>query len=149
MGELMTTEELAKYLGMHQDVLRRMARAGRLPCFKLFGTRFRFRKPEIDEWIEVQRHVAQRRKEEQAEQIAEANRRAGIRANPTLSRLAELYGVSRSYYSQVRHGKIKKGKKLGPDWRQLQRGRERYRAAEQAGEDSTQQDMNDHETEVG
>jgi len=116
MGELMTTEELAEYLGMHQDVLRRMARAGRLPCYKLFGTRFRFRKSEIDEWIEAQRHMAERRREEKAEQIAEANRRAGIRANPTLSRLAELAGVSRSYYSQVMHGRIKKPKKLPRHW---------------------------------
>ncbi len=56
MSGMMTIEQLAEYLSINRDVLRRKARQGVLPCYKI-GGRFRFYKSEIDEWIQKQRYT--------------------------------------------------------------------------------------------
>ena len=45
--EVVTVEELAKYLRIHPYTVRRLARAGKLPGFKI-GGQWRFKKEEID-----------------------------------------------------------------------------------------------------
>ena len=47
--EVLTAEEVAEYLRIHPYTLRRLARAGKLPGFKI-GGQWRFRKDEIDAW---------------------------------------------------------------------------------------------------
>ena len=42
-----TVEELAKYLKFHEYTIRRLARSGKIPSFKV-GGQWRFRKDEID-----------------------------------------------------------------------------------------------------
>jgi len=47
--EVLTAEEVAEYLRIHPYTLRRLARAGKLPGFKI-GGQWRFRKDKIDQW---------------------------------------------------------------------------------------------------
>lgn len=50
--DIMTAEELAKYLGIHRGTVYRKARNKQLPGFKPGGRgEWRFKKSIIDEWI--------------------------------------------------------------------------------------------------
>ena len=53
-GELMTLPEVAQYLGLAERTIYLWAQLGRLPAFKL-GSSWRFRKSEVDGWLETQR----------------------------------------------------------------------------------------------
>ena len=53
-GELMTLPEVAQYLGLAERTIYLWAQLGRLPAFKL-GSAWRFRKSEVDGWLETQR----------------------------------------------------------------------------------------------
>ncbi|MCB1563970.1 MAG: helix-turn-helix domain-containing protein [Alphaproteobacteria bacterium] len=56
--DVMTIRELAAYLKMAEKMLYRLAAQGKIPGFKVGGA-WRFRKSEIDKWIETQeRNVA-------------------------------------------------------------------------------------------
>lgn len=52
-SEMMTLRELAAYLKMPEKTLYRLAAEGKVPGFKV-GASWRFRKSEIDKWIERQ-----------------------------------------------------------------------------------------------
>lgn len=45
--EVMTAEEIAEYLRIHPYTVRRLARAGKLPGFKI-GGQWRFNRKELD-----------------------------------------------------------------------------------------------------
>lgn len=47
--EILTAQEVAEYLRIHPYTVKRLARAGKLPGFKV-GGQWRFRKDEIDAW---------------------------------------------------------------------------------------------------
>jgi len=47
---VMTLKETAEYLNVHKDTLRRRAKNGTIPAFKI-GTDWRFYKSSIDSWI--------------------------------------------------------------------------------------------------
>ncbi len=49
--ELMTIEDVAKYLKLSVYTIRAMLREKRIPGFKL-GKMWRFKKERIDQWIE-------------------------------------------------------------------------------------------------
>ncbi|MCB9973745.1 MAG: helix-turn-helix domain-containing protein [Rhodospirillales bacterium] len=51
--DVMTIRELAAYLKMAEKTLYRLAAQGKIPGFKVGGA-WRFRKSEIDKWIETQ-----------------------------------------------------------------------------------------------
>ena len=53
-SELMTLPQVASYLGMAERTIYMWAQQGKLPAFKL-GASWRFRKVEIDAWLETQR----------------------------------------------------------------------------------------------
>jgi excisionase family DNA binding protein len=53
----MTVREIADYLNVDEKTVYRLAKAGKLPGFKVAGT-WRFRKGDIDEWIERQKLAA-------------------------------------------------------------------------------------------
>ena len=53
-SELMSLPEVAKYLGMAERTIYMWAQQGRVPAFKL-GASWRFRRTEIDSWLETQR----------------------------------------------------------------------------------------------
>ena len=53
-SELMTLPQIARYLGMAERTIYLWAQQGRIPAFKL-GASWRFRKSEIDAWLETQR----------------------------------------------------------------------------------------------
>ena len=48
---VLTPEEAAAFLKMPVDVLRKRARAGELPSFKM-GSLWRFRVADLDAWVE-------------------------------------------------------------------------------------------------
>jgi excisionase family DNA binding protein len=48
-GSIYTAEEIAKYLRVHPYTVKRLARANKIPGFKV-GGQWRFRKDEIDRW---------------------------------------------------------------------------------------------------
>ncbi len=48
-GETYTAEEIAKYLRVHPYTVKRLARAGKIPGFKI-GDQWRFDVKEIEEW---------------------------------------------------------------------------------------------------
>ena len=52
-SDMMTIRELASYLKMAEKTLYRLASEGKVPGFKV-GAAWRFRKSEIDKWIERQ-----------------------------------------------------------------------------------------------
>ncbi|MFA5867774.1 MAG: helix-turn-helix domain-containing protein [Actinomycetota bacterium] len=51
---IMTVNELAKYLRLHEQTVYKMAKDGRLPAYKV-GNRWRFKKDMIDSWLRDQR----------------------------------------------------------------------------------------------
>jgi excisionase family DNA binding protein len=53
-SELMILSEVADYLGMAERTIYQYAQEGRIPAFKI-GTSWRFRRSEIDGWLESQR----------------------------------------------------------------------------------------------
>ena len=53
----MTVREVANYLNVDEKTVYRLAQKGDLPGFKVAGT-WRFKRDDIDQWIEDQKHVA-------------------------------------------------------------------------------------------
>ncbi len=68
IDEIMTIEEVARYLSLHELTVRRLARDGEIPAFKI-GRQWRVKKALLDRWIEreamrnVQERPSQERKE--------------------------------------------------------------------------------------
>ncbi|HMN12195.1 MAG TPA: helix-turn-helix domain-containing protein [Bellilinea sp.] len=52
-GEVLTLKEVAAYLKVDDRTIYRLAASKKIPAFKVGGT-WRFRKADIDEWIEAQ-----------------------------------------------------------------------------------------------
>jgi excisionase family DNA binding protein len=51
--EILTLQEVSKYLRVSKDTIYRLAWGKAIPCFKVGGN-WRFRKSKIDEWLEKQ-----------------------------------------------------------------------------------------------
>ena len=51
MDQIMTIEEVARYLSLHELTVRRLAREGEIPAFKI-GRQWRVKKTLLDRWIE-------------------------------------------------------------------------------------------------
>jgi excisionase family DNA binding protein len=60
MDALMTIEEVASYLRLSKDTVYRMAQVGKIPAHKV-GAQWRFRREDVDRWLEERRNVAERR----------------------------------------------------------------------------------------
>lgn len=52
--EILTLEEVAKYLKLAKKTAYRLAAEGKLPGFKVGGS-WRFKKEDVHDWIEVQK----------------------------------------------------------------------------------------------
>lgn len=61
VDEIMTIEEVARYLSLHELTVRRLARDGEIPAFKI-GRQWRVKKALLDRWIEreAMRNVQER-----------------------------------------------------------------------------------------
>ncbi len=55
MEELLTLEELAKYLKISKHTLYKMLEKRKIPAFKV-ANQWRFKKSDIDKWLEKQRN---------------------------------------------------------------------------------------------
>ena len=60
IDEIMTIEEVARYLSLHELTVRRLAREGEIPAFKI-GRQWRVKKALLDRWIEreAMRNISQ------------------------------------------------------------------------------------------
>ena len=56
LDSLMTLEEMAAYLRLSRDTVYRMVQKGKIPASKV-GTQWRFRKIEVDEWLEANKNL--------------------------------------------------------------------------------------------
>lgn len=58
--QIMTIEEVARYLSLHELTVRRLAREGEIPAFKI-GRQWRVKKALLDRWIEreVMRNIGE------------------------------------------------------------------------------------------
>ena len=54
MEELLTLEELAKYLKISKPTLYKMVEKGKIPALKI-ANQWRFKKSDINRWLEKQR----------------------------------------------------------------------------------------------
>lgn len=61
----MTLDEVAEYLRLSRSKLYDMAQGGEIPCSKVAG-RWRFFRPEVDEWMLRQRPGASHENEDQS-----------------------------------------------------------------------------------
>ena len=50
MAEIMTTKELGEYLRLHPITICKLSKEGKIPSVRI-GSRWRFDKEVIDEWI--------------------------------------------------------------------------------------------------
>ena len=57
-NDLMTLDEVAAYLRLSKDTAYRMVQKGNLPASKV-GVQWRFRKADVDKWLEVNKNVAE------------------------------------------------------------------------------------------
>lgn len=57
--QVMDAEGVAEYLGLHPETVRRFAREGKVPAYKIGGT-WRFKRDAIDLWAESQRFGAKK-----------------------------------------------------------------------------------------
>ena len=55
--EVMTISDVATFLKVNEKTIYRLVKAGRIPAFKVAGT-WRFKKTDIDAWIEEQKPTA-------------------------------------------------------------------------------------------
>ena len=53
--EILTIQELAEYLKLNEKTAYRLAGEGKLPGFKVGGS-WRFKRVDIEQWIEQQKH---------------------------------------------------------------------------------------------
>jgi len=51
MDKWLTLEQIAEYLQMSTSSIYKMAQAGKIPAYKV-GRQWRFKKEEIDQWVE-------------------------------------------------------------------------------------------------
>ena len=51
VSEIMTIEQVARYLSLHELTVRRLARDGEIPAFKV-GRQWRVKREFVDRWIE-------------------------------------------------------------------------------------------------
>jgi excisionase family DNA binding protein len=51
VSEIMTIEQVARYLSLHELTVRRLAREGEIPAFKV-GRQWRVKRELLDSWIE-------------------------------------------------------------------------------------------------
>jgi excisionase family DNA binding protein len=60
VDQIMTIEEVARYLSLHELTVRRLAREGEIPAFKI-GRQWRVKKNLLDRWIEreVMRNIGE------------------------------------------------------------------------------------------
>ena len=61
MQALMTLAEVAEYLRLSKDSVYRMAQSGKIPASKV-GTQWRFRRDEVDRWLEENKNTMTRGK---------------------------------------------------------------------------------------
>jgi len=59
MDKWLTLEQIAEYLQMSTSSIYKMAQAGKIPSYKV-GRQWRFRKEEIDAWVEKRKVVRQK-----------------------------------------------------------------------------------------
>lgn len=59
----MTVRDVAQYLKVDEKTVYRLAQRGELPGFKVAGT-WRFKREDIDAWIEEQKERAAEKKDE-------------------------------------------------------------------------------------
>ena len=59
-GDILTIKEVAEYLKVTERTLYRLAQEGGIPAFKV-GSSWRFKRTDIDEWIEGQKTGSNRR----------------------------------------------------------------------------------------
>lgn len=52
-SEILNAKQAAAFLGVHPQTIRKMARSGQIPCFKM-GTDWRFRKEALVQWADAQ-----------------------------------------------------------------------------------------------
>ena len=50
MGQVLTLKEVATYLKVSKDTIKRHVKKGNIPCFKI-GRNYRFDKDVIDAWL--------------------------------------------------------------------------------------------------
>lgn len=60
--QIMTVKDVASYLKLNERTVYRMATSAKIPAFKV-GTSWRFKKEEIDSWIEQQHNQTANTKE--------------------------------------------------------------------------------------
>ena len=60
--QIMTVKDVASYLKINERTVYRMAMSAKIPAFKV-GTSWRFKKEEIDTWIEQQHNQTTSKKE--------------------------------------------------------------------------------------
>ena len=73
MGTVMTLEEVAAYLRVHQSTVYRLLKTQSIPAFKL-GSDWRFNQESIDKWIAQgeQEHAASRSRQGRRAQSGES-----------------------------------------------------------------------------
>jgi excisionase family DNA binding protein len=126
--EVLTAEDLARYLGFNRNWIYRQAEAGEIPGVKL-GKSWRFKRSVIDRWLE-ERILSKPKAEGEAgvearvkaKAEAEAEVKAKVRAEEELPPEATLllervFKVIKSHPKGVTLPKI--GEELGLDWRRL------------------------------
>ena len=86
MSEFMNTQEVAKYLGIHEKKVYHLVKAGKIPCTRATG-KWIFPKNLVDQWIEESARgpVRGRREEERPFLLAAGS------DDPSLGILRELY----------------------------------------------------------
>ena len=60
LREIMQAKDVAEYLHLHLFTIHKLARQGRLPCFKI-GSDWRFRRSAIEEWVKKQEKLNSRK----------------------------------------------------------------------------------------
>ena len=74
MGTVMTLEEVAAYLRVHESTVYRLLKKQSIPAFKL-GSDWRFNQESIDKWMAQgeQEHAAPRPRQRQRSQSGESS----------------------------------------------------------------------------
>ncbi|MAN53113.1 MULTISPECIES: helix-turn-helix domain-containing protein [unclassified Marinimicrobium] len=65
-GDVITLKEVAEFLKVHERTVYRLAAKGEIPAFKVANS-WRFRRQDIERWIDQQTHSAMPRSSHEAD----------------------------------------------------------------------------------
>jgi excisionase family DNA binding protein len=85
MAEIMTTQEIAKYLKLHEITICKLAAEGKIPAVRI-GRVWRFDKNAVDEWIAKGQSTDQPVKKAKAKATSKTEKKKSVKKKKSIKK---------------------------------------------------------------